>query len=280
MKFRVSSELSYNIKAPTSFIFNIQVAQTKAQTILEEKIITTPADLPVDEFSISSKNARFLRMHVPRTDNFRIQYTATVNLTLKPVQIRKTAVLKIEQISEEALPFLYPSRYCQSDKLYNFAEVEFGHIKSTYGKVKAICDWIYENVSYVCGSTNANTSCLDTIFQRQGVCRDFSHLGIALCRALTIPARYFAGYANQLNPPDFHACFEAYIDGRWIFFDATRMIPQHGLIKIAHGHDAADTSFASIYGEADPIDVIVNCEALDKKAFDTYTKKLKLVSYE
>nr|WP_262919841.1 transglutaminase family protein [Niabella hibiscisoli] len=158
--------------------------------------------------------------------------------------------------------------------------MEFGAIKTTYGKVQAISNWIYKHVHYVSGSTNASTSSIETITQREGVCRDFAHMGIALCRALSIPARYFACYAYQLNPPDFHACFEAYIDGKWMLFDATRMVPRHGLIKIAHGYDAADTSFANIYGEADALNVVVSCEALDKRGFEKQADRLKEISYE
>ena len=109
-------------------------------------------------------------------------------------------------------------------------------------------EWIHDNVEYVRGSTNSGTSAYDTVTQRVGVCRDFAHLGIALCRALNIPARYFTGYAYELEPPDFHACFECYIGGEWMVFDATRLAHLNGLVRIASGRDAADTAVASIFG--------------------------------
>jgi transglutaminase-like putative cysteine protease len=130
--------------------------------------------------------------------------------------------------------------------------------------VVAITDWIYENVEYLSGSTSSQTSAYDTVTERAGVCRDFAHLGIALCRALTIPARYFTGYAYQLNPPDFHACFEAYIGGQWLIFDATRLAPLNGLVKIAAGRDAADASVASIFGSVTSKNVQVACQVLEK----------------
>ena len=136
-------------------------------------------------------------------------------------------------------------------------------MNTVYEKVLAINDWIYSNIEYVLGSTNAQTSAMDTLIERVGVCRDFAHLGIALCRALSIPARYFTGYAYQLSPQDFHACFEAYIDGNWIVFDATRLAPLNGLVKIANGRDAADSAVASIFGAAQGNNVTVNCEVLD-----------------
>jgi transglutaminase-like putative cysteine protease len=88
----------------------------------------------------------------------------------------------------------------------------------------------------------------DTVTERVGVCRDFAHLGIAFCRALNIPARFAAGYAYQLNPPDFHAYFEAFLGDRWYLFDPTRLVAKDGLIRIGTGRDAADISFATIFG--------------------------------
>src|ERR1700742_2506015 len=107
---------------------------------------------------------------------------------------------------------------------------------------------IYEYVEYLQGSTNSSTSAFDTATQRAGVCRDFAHLGIALCRALGIPARVVSGYAYGLNPPDFHAYFEAFLGGRWIIADPTRLSPQSSFVRIGQGRDAADTSFATIFG--------------------------------
>ena len=125
----------------------------------------------------------------------------------------------------------------------------------------AITDWIHENVEYLRGSTDSMTSAYDTVTQRTGVCRDFSHLGIALCRALNIPARYFSGYAYQLEPPDFHACFECFIGGSWVVFDATRLAHLNGLVRIGTGRDAADAAVASIFGSAIVHPHQVGCDA-------------------
>jgi len=163
----------------------------------------------------------------------------------------------------------------------NFAYKEFGHHKSIYEKVVAICDWVYNNIEYSSGSTNSSTSAMDTIIERAGVCRDFSHLAIALCRALSIPARYFTGYAHNLVPQDFHACMEAYIDGDWVIFDPTRLAPLNGLVKIATGRDAADSAVASIFGQAIGTGMTVNCEVMDKsfQAF-RYKGNFKGVSFQ
>jgi transglutaminase-like putative cysteine protease len=157
-------------------------------------------------------------------------------------------------------PYLYPSRYCQSDKLYRLANNLFGHIVNPFEKVITLTNWINKNVQYLSGSTNSQTSAFDTVTEQSGVCRDFAHLGIALCRALTIPARYFTGYAYHLKPADFHACFEAYIGNEWVLFDATRLVPLNGLIKIASGRDAADTAIANIFGNVIFTSMQVSCE--------------------
>ena len=111
------------------------------------------------------------------------------------------------------------------------------------------------------------TSAFDTVTQRTGVCRDFSHLGIALCRALNIPARYFAGYAYELEPPDFHACFECFIGGSWTVFDATQLAHLNGLVRIGTGRDAADAAVASIFGSATCRKMVVSCTLGEGQTF-------------
>jgi transglutaminase-like putative cysteine protease len=130
------------------------------------------------------------------------------------------------------------------------AQHHFGFVEPGFERVTAICNWIYENVAYLQGTTNTHTSAIDSVAERAGVCRDFAHLGIAFCRALNIPARFATGYAHQLFPQDFHAYFEAYLGGHWYAFDATRLVPQTGLVRIGAGADAARAAFATIFGDA------------------------------
>ena len=145
---------------------------------------------------------------------------------------------------------LNPSRYCESDLLGNFSMPEFGSSSQGFLRVKSICDWTYSNLAYVSGSTNSQTTARDVFVERQGVCRDFAHLAIALCRGLGIPARYVCGYAAELQPPDFHGFFEAYLGDRWYLFDPTRLAPVSGFVRIATGQDAADVPFATFIGAA------------------------------
>jgi len=117
--------------------------------------------------------------------------------------------------------------------------------------VQAIADWIHDNIDYQIGSTQVTTTARDVFLQRAGVCRDFAHLGVTFCRALNIPARLVVGYARfDEPPPDFHAVFEAYVGARWELFDASRLAPLDGLVRIASGRDAKDVAFATIFGPA------------------------------
>jgi transglutaminase-like putative cysteine protease len=169
----------------------------------------------------------------------------------------------VAQMRRSAIPYLFPSRYCQSDRLGRFAIKEFGGIDHPYDQAVAVADWIFNNIDYISGSTDAGTSAFDTLTQRSGVCRDFAHLGIALCRALSIPARYFTGYACFMEPPDFHACFEACIGNRWFVFDPTRLAALNGLVRIASGRDAADASVATIFGHMQMRAMSVSCVSRD-----------------
>ena len=148
----------------------------------------------------------------------------------------------------ETLLYTLPSRYCQSDRLVAMASDLFGEVAPGFARVQTICNWINEHITYQYGVSDAGTSAYDTATQRIGVCRDFAHLGIAFCRALNIPARYVSGYCLGLDPPDFHAYFQAFLDGRWVSFDATERQPRPALVQIAVGRDAADCAWSTFYG--------------------------------
>lgn len=141
----------------------------------------------------------------------------------------------------DMLTYRRPSRYCPSDRLAGLAADQFGHLEPVEA-VMAIEDWLHVSLAYVPGSTDAVDDALHPLLARTGVCRDYAHLGVALCRALGIPARYSAAYAPGLSPMDFHAVFEAALDGRWWVFDGTRLAPRASLVRIATGRDAADTA--------------------------------------
>ena len=247
MKFQVGCQLDYDVSNLSTFIFNIRAVENEYQQILDSNLEIKP-DCHREEYIVPHTENSYLRLVVPE-GNLAISYQATVSLEHNLNDPDKIEETPPADIPLEIIHYLYPSRYCQSDRLMKLAQDEFGNCQPGYSKVQAICDWIYNNVTYISGSTDSQTSAYDTVTERSGVCRDFAHLGIAFCRALNIPARFVSAYAWRLQPPDFHACFEAYL-GKWYLFDATRLAPVEGLVRIGTGRDAADTAFATIFGAA------------------------------
>ncbi|MFO1153496.1 MAG: transglutaminase family protein [Rhodospirillales bacterium] len=267
MKFSVGCSLAYRLAVPTPFVFNIEVANFGAQTIGKEQLEVMPAQ-PVERWIMPESGNRYFRIHA-EPGTLRVRYTAAVDLS-PAINDPET----IDEVPAGALPFevlthLYPSRYCQSDKLKRFATRTFGDLPPGYQRVNGICNWICDNVDYVLGSSDELTSAFDTVTERAGVCRDFAHLGVALCRALGIPARYVSAYAWRLDPPDFHAVFEAFLAGSngtgWYLFDPTRMSAPDGLVRIGVGRDAAEVAFCSPYGdvESEPPEVWITTDERD-----------------
>jgi transglutaminase-like putative cysteine protease len=259
MKFDVLTEMEYKARSAGTVILNIHALRTPHQTVISESFVIDPYTKVEELIPIQSEN-RLMRFEMTAGTTVKITYKATVDNMSQVKEYGQLEEIPIAQMDVDVLPYLYPSRYCQSDKLYRLANNLFGHIVNSFEKVAALTDWIYKNVQYLSGSTNSQTSAFDTVTEQAGVCRDFAHLGIALCRALTIPARYFTGYAYKLKPADFHACFEAYLGNEWVLFDATKLVPLNGLIKIASGRDAADTAIANIFGDVVFTSMLVSCQ--------------------
>ena len=157
--------------------------------------------------------------------------------------------LPVGEVPDDVFPYLMATRYCESDVLCDEIHKMFGDVAPGYGRVKAIQDWIHQNITYKPGSTNSNSTAGEVLEQRAGVCRDFAHLGITFCRALNIPARLVVGYVWFDEPPqDFHAVFEAWLGGQWVLFDATRMAPPDRLVRVGTGRDAKDVAFCTFFG--------------------------------
>ncbi|WDQ19057.1 transglutaminase-like domain-containing protein [Rhodopirellula sp. P2] len=255
-QIKVGSRIVYQVKSPTTFLFNISVAQNEHQPIVEEAFIVEPFH-EIHECAVSLLGNRLVRLSVPPGD-LTVRYNATVNLNAEQVEATDVGETPYEQLPADVLTYLNPSRYCESDELLEFAMQEFGTLLPGYSRVTAICNWTYNELSYTPGSTGPTSTACDVLQLKQGVCRDFSHVAISLCRAMGIPARYVAGYAVNLNPPDFHGFFEAYLDGRWFLFDATRLAPVGGFVRISTGRDAADVAFSTIRGSATSVEMEVS----------------------
>jgi transglutaminase-like putative cysteine protease len=239
MKISVVAELKYLFEPGTQIIAAVEAAQSADQDILSELLSVNPdADLKRD---LSLEGDRRIRtvLEGPVT----IRYQATVENRLRqllPTEGKQEAWIALP---DYVLPFLLPSRFCPSDKFMRFAAREFADAGDGVARVMAVLNWISSNVDYVHGVSDAETTAQETFVDRAGVCRDFTHLAITMCRALSIPARAVSAYAVDLDPPDFHAILEVYLGGQWWLIDPTRLAPIEGIVRIGSGRDAGDIAF-------------------------------------
>lgn len=254
--------MDYSAAAPVVFLLNVRAQNDGCQKVVEESFTVTP-QVPDAPLTCGVTHNRFDRIHAAVPGIYHIAYEATVESSLELMGAEDFPATTPGDFDLRVLPFLYPSRYSQSDRLARLASDQFGQEDTPVKTVQAIVRWISGNIAYIRGSTNANTSAADTLVERSGVCRDFAHLGIALCRAMNIPARYFTCYAVKLEPPDFHACFETWIGGRWVLWDATKLASPDSVVRIGRGRDAADVSVCTSFGSLKLQRQLVHCEILD-----------------
>ena len=251
VRLKFSVELNYEVAAPgCDFIFNIHAAHTRHQRVVTEMMELGQFLMPQVHTDATTAN-RYMRLKA-EPGRLRLRYSAIVELTHHVGAPESIPEVPVARLPADVLTYLYPSRYCQSDRLYEVANKEFGQLPQGYGRVRAICEWVSKHVEFKSATTNASTSALDTLGERVGVCRDFAHLMIALCRALNIPARFVTGidYGADpaLGPSDFHAYVEVFLGDRWYLFDPSSTAIPMGLMRFGVGRDAADVSFATIFG--------------------------------
>ena len=223
-------------------------ASTDHQEIQNECLTFDPV-VNVEQCQVGLEGNRLQRIVVDRC-RLSINYQATANVTPDIERPRNVDESQAAEMPAEVLTYMNPSRYCESDVLSRFAFEEFGQLPAGFTRVQTICDWVYEHLDYTPGSTTATTTAADVLLQRTGVCRDYAHLAISLCRGVGIPARYVSGYAVDLQPPDYHGFMEAFLDGQWYLFDPTRLASTLGLVRIGVGRDAADVAFCTLTGSA------------------------------
>ncbi|MBC8022644.1 MAG: transglutaminase family protein [Burkholderiales bacterium] len=266
VRISYSIELKYQIaEQPADFVFNVHAARTPSQTVVVEALCIEPRVEPLMHTDPALGN-RYMRLHAGPGPMV-MTYGATVDIDHHRTSPALLEEVPIRRMPQEALAFIYPSRYCQSDRLRRFAAREFGHLRPGYWRVQAILDWVRTRVVFMPGVSNSSSSAMDTLVEQVGVCRDFAHLMIALCRAINIPARFVTGIdygaAAHLGLPDFHAYVEVFLGERWYSFDPTGITVPMGLVRIGTGRDAADVSFATMFGAVTSQAPIVTVSALD-----------------
>lgn len=247
-RLTIDSMLEYAVDDTSEFVFLIHAADMPGQTLINESLLVEPR-IPYRCYTDAETGNRFLRLQA-QAGTLQVMYRAIVDRTVTPMA-PDTPEVAVHDIPADILPYVTPTRYCESDVLSADAHALFGAMAPGLQRVQAISDWVQHNITYRIGSSDASTSATEVFARRTGVCRDFAHLAIAFCKALNIPARMVSGYAVFAEPPpDFHAVFEAYVGGRWVMFDPTGMTPVEHVVRISTGRDAKDVAFATIFGPA------------------------------
>lgn len=252
---RVGCSLVYEVTGSASLLLNLKLAADENRAVLFEAL-SYGEGLPAEEFTDSHGNSVSRVTLAPGTNCFR--HDAIVAVSSRPDNdgIRVGVPQTPAEIPAPLLRYTLPSRYCDSDKLTDFAWQQFGGIEHGMPRVQAISRWIHENIEYRYMSGQPELSACDILRRGYGVCRDFAHLAIALNRTFNLPARYVTGHMPDIGFPDpgnhmdFHAYAEVYIDGTWFTTDARFHVPRIGRIRVSGGQDAVDGAFSTIFGGA------------------------------
>lgn len=247
----LSAHLSLDVTSPATLAFELAVS---TQLVAQESLRITLDGAPVEVREVPDHHGT--RLHVVQADVGRLvlDYSAAVRGRAAPVASDEADLLR----------YLRPSRYCESDTLGPTAHAEFAGLRG-FDLLSAVSSWVGSRLSYVPGSSLPTDGAVQTLLGREGVCRDYAHLVIALLRALDVPARLVSVYAPGLSPMDFHAVAEAHLEGQWYVVDATTLAPRTSLVRIATGRDASDTAFLNVhhgYADLDELEVTAVADVL------------------
>ncbi len=240
----IAIELNYEITAATDLILQIELPDLADQT-LRSDVMDLSDTLQMAE--IPGEDGFGKRRLIRAERDLVCTYQARVEVRRPALDIAALPATPPHRLPAAAIRHLMPSRYCQSDQLQNFVAAEFG---GTVGgaRIAAMRDWIFERYAYAPGASNAGTTAIDTFAQRRGVCRDFAHVLVTLARASAIPARFVSVYAPFVEPQDFHAVAEVFLDGAWHLVDATGMAAANQIARVGVGADAAEVPFLAAFG--------------------------------
>ncbi len=251
MWLHASCQLEFTIPVATPFLFMLRPRSGWQQWIAMEQYMISPS-VPAVEFTDPFGNL-CQRLVAPAGD-----FSITTSADIEAADTIDTApgapFVEVQNLPNETLPFLLPSRYCESDRFAQMTSALVTGSTPGYDQCVAIVNYIRSNLKYTPGAGQLIISAAEVNEKSEAVCRDMAHLGIALCRALAIPARMVVGYLEGLQPMDLHAWFEAYVGGRWYTFDPTQDDLQGGRVAIAYGRDAADVAIFTQFGE--PVEIL------------------------
>lgn len=259
MRLSIDTFLDYETTCPANLLLAVEVAQMADQVLVTDNMLVTG----VDELTVISGEESIGRRTWTRADGrLTIRYTATIDVNRVVPDITYLQCDDTRRLPALVIPYLFPSRYCEADKFRVLVQREFGGL-SGGAKVQAIARWIRQHLNYTSGASDETTTAVDTYMSREGVCRDFAHLMIAMTRSADIPARMVGAYAWNLVPEDFHAVVEVWLEGTWHLVDPTGLAPVEGIVRIGVGRDATDISFMTVFGRADMLEQRVSVTRAD-----------------
>jgi transglutaminase-like putative cysteine protease len=253
MRIRVGFEMIYDCPQPTPMVFNLHVHFTRVSDLLGRDDLAVDPPVPMAAYRDGFGNW-CTRIVAPK-GRTRICADVVVNDSGAPdAVVPQAQQVAVPDLPEETLVYLLGSRYCETDRLSEIAWSLFGHAPAGWGRVQAICDFVHRHIVFGYEHARRTRSALEAYYDKTGVCRDFTHLAVAFCRCMNIPARYCTGYLGDIGipppygPMDFAAWFEVFLDGRWHTFDARNNTPRIGRVLIARGRDAADVALSTAFG--------------------------------
>jgi transglutaminase-like putative cysteine protease len=253
MQINIGFEMIYDCPQPTPMLFTLHVHDTRAADLVNRDDLVFEPPVPIAEYRDSFGN-RCTRLVAP-AGRLRVCADACVNDSgLSDPVVPEARQLAVPDLPDETLLFLLGSRYCETDRLSATAWNLFAQAPTGWGRVQAICDFVHRHLVFGYEHAVPTRTALEAYSEQRGVCRDFTHLAVAFCRCMNIPARYCTGYLGDIGisaqdaPMDFAAWFEAYLDGRWYTFDPRNNTPRIGRVLIARGRDAADVALSTAFG--------------------------------
>jgi transglutaminase-like putative cysteine protease len=269
MLIRIGYEIAFGLPNPTPIVFLLRVHSSREPTLVAAECFRIEPELEVDDYLDAFGN-RCGRVNGPAGTTRFLSHAVVSDSGEPDAYAAEAQEDGLREVPTDNLTFILPSRYCEVDsELLDFAWNRFGAITPGWSRVQAICDFVHSHLRFDYQMARANHTALDAFKERVGVCRDFTHLAITLCRCLNIPARYVTGYLGDIgvpplpDPMDFSAWFEAYLGWRWYSFDARHNQRRIGRIVIGRGRDAVDV----------PITMVFSGHRLEK--FTVMTEELK-----
>jgi transglutaminase-like putative cysteine protease len=258
MRLTATLLMEANAGASVPCILMLQPQSGDGQ-IIEENHLETSVPCPLKEY-VDVYGNLCLRTIIP-AGPFRLESRIIASCKDEIAVDMTAGFTPMEEIPDNVLQFLLPSRYCEADLLGDKAREIVNAALPGYAQVEIIRQWIHDHIEYAYGTTDSSSSAKDVLATGKGVCRDYAHIGIALCRSLDIPARMVVGYLYELNPMDLHAWFQAFVGNRWFTFDATQTEAKGNRIVIAYGKDAADVAIATYFTDMSLTQLTVTVQA-------------------